>query len=810
MRFLRFLIFGVCTLLIFAALNNRIGQIPPLGKFLNPFSGFWANNRYMDVLPPSVDVDELSRPVTILWDDRRVSHIFAENTEDLFFTQGYVTAMDRLWQMDFQSYAAAGRISEIVGEATLEFDRLRRRIGIPAAAKIAEREILHHPETRAAAEAYTSGVNAFIRTLRYKTLPLEYKIFDYWPEHWTVFKSALLLKSFSYTLSFRNPEAIQTRTREVLGDSLMNVLSPIYPPYMDPVVPAGTSWNFRRTNLQSTSEGRNGFPTSRLNFEHGDPPVEGSNNWAISGVRSKTGLPILASDPHLSLTLPSIWHEIQLVGPDLNVYGITSPGAAGVLFGFNQHVAWGMTNGGSDALDYYRITFRDEHRTEYKFDNSWLPVTMRIDTISVRGQKAIIDTVLLTHFGPVVFLPSDSLTDPQIPPGAALRWIAHDPSNEWLSFLRLNRARNLDEALRALEHFDSPVQNFALADDAGEIAIVHNGKLPIRLPGQGRFLSDGADPKTEWNGWIPRSHLPQVRNPKRGFVSSANQNPVDQSYPYYLGDGYATFDRGARINTLLENASGVQGEDMLRMQIDDASIYAQKIMPTILSMIPVEKLSDLERRCYEELMKWEYNYRADMIAPTLSETWMVEISDAIWLDEIDRPDGILARPRRDVTLHLILTQRSSPFYDNRSTPAAETLTDILLQSFKSACRKLEERHGAYGPRWRWGQARGTTLGHLARIPGMGRYKLETSGNFNTINAMSGSFGPSWRMVVELGSMPKALGIYPGGQSGNPGSREYDAFVDDWVEGRAYELLFLSSPDIQHSRLPFTTIMKGKP
>jgi len=810
MRVLQFLIFGLCTLLLFVFLNHRVGQIPPLGKFLNPFSGFWANNRSMDSLPVTLHAGKLSVDVTILWDDRRVPHIFAQYAEDLYFAQGYVTALDRLWQMDFQSYAAAGRISELVGETTVDFDRLRRRIGMISSARIAEQEILNHPETRVAAQAYAAGVNAYIQTLRYKTLPLEFKILDYWPEDWTVFKSALLLKSFAHTLSFRNSEAIQTRTREILGDSLMNILHPFYPPYMEPIVPPGTPWNFSGSAHRVETANALGLSHAGSYNEAEELEGIGSNNWAIAGSRSATGLPILASDPHLSLTLPSIWYEVQLVLPETNVYGITSPGAAGVLFGFNQHIAWGLTNGGSDAVDYYRITFRDESLTEYEVDGQWLPVTRRVDTIRVRGGDAILDTVMITHHGPVVYSPSEKAADVQIPIGAALRWTAHDASNEWLTFLKLNAASNMDEAIGALAYYDCPVQNFVMADANGEIAVVHNGKLPVRAVGQGRFLSDGADPKTEWKTWVPRPHLPQVRNPRRGFVSSANQNATDRSYPYYLGDGYASFDRGARINERLEKMSNVHAEEMLRLQNDNVSIHARMLLPVILPLISSDTLSDLERKCYEELVTWEYEYRSDLIAPTLCETWIVELSDAVWLDDIKRGDEMLARPRRDVTLWLILSQKSSPFYDNRNTETTETLKDIVAQSFKSMCRKLEERHGAFGSQWSWGRSRGTSLGHLARIPGLGRYKLPTNGNFNTINAMSGTFGPSWRMVVELGQSPRAWGIYPGGQSGNPGSREYDAFVNDWVEGKTYELLFLSSPDIQHIRIPFTTIMKGNP
>ncbi len=812
MRFVKFILFGLFTFLGFVLLNNRIAQVPPLGKFLNPFAGFWQNGRSMDALPATLKGNDLASDVHILWDDRRVPHIFAQNLKDLYFAQGYIIARDRLWQMDFQAMVAAGRLSEIIGDATVEFDRFRRRIGLAYAAEKTVEEFNGNNETREIVEAYAKGVNSYIRTLRYRSLPVEYKIFDYTPEdpprreEWNILKSALLLKSFAHTLSFRDSELIMTLTRGVLADSLMEKIYPIVPPFLEPIIPKGTKWNFKSQNLSDRGGRIPDYVKSFVDPDWDDESVPGSNNWAISGKRSKTGYPILASDPHLNLTLPSIWYEIQLVAPGVNTYGITSPGAPGVLFGFNEKVAWGMTNAGSDVLDWYVIEFKDATRNEYFFDDEWKPTTKRIETITIRGGKSITDTVVYTHLGPVVYSEGEKPFESQIPTGAALRWTAHNPSNEIVAFLALNRANSLSEMKEALSNFDCPAQNFVFADVYGDIGIFHNGKFPIRSKGEGRFLSDGTTKESEWKGWIPRDQLPQIINPSRGFVSSANQNPTDQTYPYYLGDDYASFDRGFRINEVLSSLQNAGAEEMMALQNDRIGVHARMVLPKLLSLLDVTSLSETEKSCYDDLRTWNYEYRSDLSAPRIYESWWIEIYNLFWHDYFQMDSLHLARIRRDVTTQLLLNDQTVGTIIPGLAGKGRSIREIVNESFKSTCLKLVERFGPKGEGWFWGNARGTNIGHLGRIPGLGKRKLRTSGNFNTVNATNVSFGPSWRLIVELGKKPKAWGIYPGGQSGNPGSLHYDRFVNDWVEGKYFELLFLDSHQSDHERIIHRTIM----
>ncbi|MEK7730162.1 MAG: penicillin acylase family protein, partial [candidate division KSB1 bacterium] len=524
------------------------------------------------------------------------------------------------------------------------------------------------------------------------------------------------------------------------------------------------------------------------------------NNWAVSGSKTASGYPILCNDPHLALTLPSIWYEMQLVSPEVNVYGVTLPGTPAVIIGFNQSIAWGVTNAGSDVLDWFEIKFKDAKQTEYFYDGAWRPTQHRTEEIKVRGAKNVRDTVAYTHHGPVPYREHEKPFNLETPAGAAMRWTAHDASQEMMTFLQVNRARNYAEYVAAISHYDCPAQNFVFADTAGDIAIWHNGKFPLRWPEQGKYIGDGSAPAYDWQGWIPREHVPHVKNPERSFVSSANQSATDLNYPYYLGSDYAAFERGARINEYLGAKSNLTPQDMMNLQNDIVSLFAQKVLPRLLEVFPVKKLNAEQMKLYETLAAWKYEYRSDFAAPLIFNTWWRELFELIWKDDMKIGETELKYPRRDVTMSLVLNEPANSFYDIKDTPAQESLADLTLQAFQSMQRKLVETHGAFGVSWNWEKSRGTDLAHLARMPGLGRIYLPTAGNGDNVNAITKTHGPSWRMIVALGPEVKAWGIYPGGQSGYPGSRYYDNAVDDWVAGKYYELLYLKTAAAADARI----------
>lgn len=813
MKWLKPIVFFVIASGLFYALSFPRGSVPPPGKLFNPFAGFWRNNTAGDEILSHRELAALQEDVEIVWDDRRVPHVFARNLHDLYFSQGYLVARDRLWQMEFQTHAAAGRLAEIVGPRALEFDRHRRRLGMVYAAENAAGAMAAHPEIRLAVEAYTAGVNAWIDQLSPATLPLEYKILDYEPEPWTTLKSALLLKQMALTLSGRSQDRLMTATRAALGEEAMKQLFPNYPPLQDPIVPANTEWDF--VPLITARPPRDFKPGMAQSADDDLPRQDeagqifaGSNNWAVAGSKTASGYPILCNDPHLALTLPSIWYEIQLHAPGINVYGVTLMGAPGVIIGFNENVAWGVTNAESDALDWYDIKFRDESRNEYFYDGRWRRTSPRLEVIKVRGGATVRDTVIYTHHGPVPYRKGEKPFDEETPPGAALRWAAHDSSHELLTFYRLNRAAGYQDFLDALSYYDCPAQNFVYADRENHIAIRHNGKFPVRWFEQGKYIADGSDPAHEWRAFIPKEQLPAMHNPERGFVSSANQNPVDEKYPYYLGWNYAAFERGRRINEFLAGHDHLTPQDMMALQGDVVSLRAKTVLPRLLELLHEERLSAVQKQIRADLKAWDYGYRADSRAAIVFNTWWRELMDAIWKDDMKKNGLELKIPRSDVTIDLILHQPESAYYDLQSTAMRESLAEVTFMSFQNAHQKLTAQLGEYGEAWAWRRARGTNIEHVARVPGLGRMKLPTSGNFDNVNAITHSHGPSWRMIVALGPEIKAWGIYPGGQSGNPGSDFYEEAVEKWVAGEYFELLFLKNAQAAAARLRGRTLLRG--
>jgi penicillin amidase len=744
-------------------------------------------------------------------DDQGIPHIFADNDYDAFFSQGYITAQDRLWQMDFQSRYAAGRLSEVIGKKAIELDRYQRRMGMLYGAERMLEESKKDKKSHNALQAYSDGINAYIKNLKPKDYPIEFKILNYKPEPWTLLNSALLLKLMSATLAANSDEMKMTNILEVYGKEVVDNLFPDYPFKEDPIIPVGTAWDFipistpkDKKEINSTKRyAKPGQPNSLewLNSSLLTGRKEentGSNNWAIDSKKSKSGFPLLANDPHLNLTLPSIWYQIQLHTPEMNVYGVSLPGAPGVIIGFNQDAAWGVTNVGSDVLDWYQIKFKDDSYQEYIYDDKWEKTTLRIEEIKVRNSPTILDTVYYTRHGPVSYTqntkPRDFEPARNVPIDFALKWVAHLPSNELKTFYQLNRAKTYDDYREALKYYTAPAQNFVFANNEQDISITSNGFFPLKEKNQGKFLLDGNLPSDNWEQKIPFEHHPTIKNPERDFVSSANQSPTDKSYPYYLNWEFAPYERGHRINTVLSNLQNATAQDFINLQNDNYSILAENLLDKLISLLDNNSLILTERESLALLKSWDRNYNASSIAASIFETWYNTLNDYIWYDNFGKPDIFMRYPSRDRTVQLLLHEPHSPWYFNNLSSKKETRDDIVNLSFKKAIQLLEDRYGDLKSDWQWSKVKKSRVPHLASIKGFGSKALTIGGAKHTVNAMSETNGPSWKMVVSLGETPIAYGILPGGQSGNPGSKYYDNQLTTWEEGKLNPLLFFIDKD----------------
>ena len=783
------------------ALNTKFGDTPPLLKFLNPYTGFWQNAEGKNIVAnKNLKIKGVTDKIDILFDDRMIPHIFAQNDHDLYYAQGYVTAMHRLWQMDFQTRFAAGRLCEVVGKKAIEVDRYQRRMGMVYGAENSLKGMMENPKSKAMVLAYTEGINAYIASLSTATLPLEYKLLDFKPEKWEPIKCALLLKQMSAVLAMGSDEFYMTNILKKFGPEITKDLFPDYPFKESPIIPVGTKWDFKPLPIPQAPKAYTEMLTGNVQTKQKIEGI-GSNNWAVSGAKTKSGAPILANDPHLDLTLPSIWYQIQLHAPGINTYGVALPGAPGVIIGFNQDIAWGVTNVAADVLDFYQIKFKNNSYQQYWFNNAWKNTSKRLEKIKVRGGADEIDTVYYTHQGPVVYLQKPNYGKAaNVPIGNALRWIAHDKSNELMTFYHLNRGKNYADYRKALTYYTAPAQNFIFASAANDIAITPNGKFPLKWKNQGKFILDGTNPANDWQGWIPAAQNPTVKNPPRNFVSSANQSATDATYPYYINWEFAPYERGQRINDRLTAMKNMTLDSMLVLQSDAYSLSAENLLPALLPLVNANNLSASQKQALVYTTKWNYYFEAKSIAASIFDLWAKRLNDNIWKDEFTVADVPMRYPSRDRTVQLIQKEPNAKWFDNVNTPQKETLKDLANEAFKFTCDSLERKFGPIGQAWYWGNVKNTNVPHLAKIPGFGSKKLDIGGAKSTVNALSETNGPSWRMVIELGKNPKGHGVYPGGQSGNPGSLFYDNMIDTWAQGKLYDLLYLQSANQKSDKI----------
>jgi len=809
MKFRAFLSTAV-TLILIWALEAKFGDFPRFGEFLNPGTGFWQNAESKNSSSSAdLKLDGLQGKVIVKFDEHRIPHIFAENDHDLYFAQGYLTAKDRLWQMDIQTRAGAGRLAEVIGPKALEVDRYHRRMGMTYGAENSLRGMMKDPESKMMLEAYTAGVNKYIHQLKPKDYPIEFKLLDYAPEDWQPINCAFLLKNMSETLAGGSDDFQMTNNLQVFGAATVKDLFPDYPFHEDPIIPAGTKWDFKPLPIPKPS----GSFTAQMtdNKPKEITPGVGSNNWAIAGSRSANGYPILANDPHLNLTFPSIWYQVQMSSPTVNVCGVSLPGAPGVVIGFNQNISWGVTNVDADVMDWYQVKFKDKSRSEYWYNNCWNNTTKRIEVINVKGQKPEIDTVIYTHHGPVVYdnAAQKSKDDYEnIPVGDALRWIAHDESDEFKAFYLLNRGRNYDDYRKALTYYTAPAQNFIFADRDKDIAITPNGKYPLKYPEQGKYILNGSDPGDDWHGWIPYDQNPTVKNPPLGFVRSANQSSTDPSYPYYINWRFELYDRGKRISDLLSAMKNATVDTMRLMQMDDYSMRAHDVLPAMLKYIDVSKLNKNQIKALDIVKKWNLHFSADAEGASIFNGWWLKFYDLVW-DEFDNKNALLYKPSFDRTEKLLLTEPGSKWFDIIKTPAKESCAEIVTMAFTQSVDAEIKQAGDPGKKWQWADVKDTRIDHLANLPGFGTGHFSVGGTGSVINALKGGTGPSWRMVVQMGPQVKGYGVFPGGESGNPGSYYYDDMFPTWRDGKLNELLYLMSPDEKSDKIRSTLTLSSK-
>lgn len=797
MGFARYIFLLTLSGLLYA-LDTSWNGLPPFGKFLDPYHGCWQNTKEDQRPHATYTMPGLSAPVEVRMDERLVPHIFARHETDAIFMQGYLHAKYRLWQMDMTARLAGGRLSEVAGSKTLDKDREMRRKGMVYAAAIAVKTFEANPESKRILEAYVAGVNAWISSLSYASYPLEYKLMDFKPEPWTPLKTGLMVKFMADKLSGR------------VDDFELTLAKTLFPADFDQLYPQHEVEEYPVIGEKDLGVGRSVMGVGRSMMGVGEVNVGdfggimkmingklvdeeektegiGSNNWAVSASKSASGHTILCNDPHLPFNLPAIWYENQLTAPGLNVYGVSLPGAPQVIIGFNDSISWGVTNGYRDVKDFMEVQFTDATRTQYRVHGKNYSSDRHVEVIKVKGHPDFRDIVVYTPMGIVMYDASYPL------PGYAnrnfaMKWMAHEPSNELIALMGINHARNYTEFTKAVANFACPHQNFAFTSVSGDIAMWSQGRFYHKETGEGRFLQS---PDTIMHGWhqaLTQDEVPHELNPPRGFVMSANQVNTGPHYPFYY-NGIFYEGRSKRLTQLLSLPRKFSLRDMMRMQQDVYWQNAADLLPTLLKTIDTLPLTSRQRGVAWQLMKWDFQCHADSREAIFYDLWFHRLQSGIYDDEFGRDTARLNYPKERVTIALLNQEAENHFFDDVRTTKVESKADLILRSFREMCSMLDTLQAKT-----WYAYKNTTARHLSRIDAFSVPGIRTGGGKGMVNASATNEGPSWRMIVQMSDPPQAFGIYPGGQSGNPGSRYYTSMITDWAEGKYYPLHFARKPE----------------
>lgn len=770
----------------------------------------------------TITLDGLESEVNVLRDEYGVPHIYAENENDLYFAQGYVHAQDRFWQMEFWRHVGQGRLSEIVGSSLVETDAFIRTVGWNRMA----REHLEYyeeeaPELMAIIEAYSAGVNAYLDQNRDK-ISLNQTILNQVQEPWEIEPwEPIDTLSWGVVMAWDlggNWESELTRAKlnRELGQATTATLLPAYPYDERPVIaPTGLLEN--RDELPDVEEQdaeESGVDWTRVSTSLiGRPPqlalargsdAIGSNSWVVSGEHTASGLPLLANDPHLGIQMPSIWYEVGLHAPDLNVVGFSFAGVPGVIIGHNDNIAWGFTNAGPDVQDLYIEKINPNNRLQYEFEGEWRDMEVVEEVIHVNGADDVVLEVRQTHHGPII---SDQMEDQQ--DVLALRWTVQDQSRIFHSIMLLNRAQDYDDFREALRYFDVPAQNLIYADVEGNIAYQLPGRIPIRAGGDGLAPVPGWTGEYEWEGYIPYEELPAVLNPEAGYLVTANNAIVDEEYPHFISYYWAAGDRAQRIEEMIEAELNGDGEldaaDFARIQLDSKSLLAEAYMPLL------RDLSSTDARIQatiERMRGWDQQLRRDSVPAALFEVFYMHLAQAALADELGPvTEDYLSNSggAQRIFYHSLAEEADARWWDNVNTEARETQDDIVLQALASTVEWFEENVGDDMEAWTWGELHTATfvsdpLGQsgisiIERLVNRGPYPVD--GGTSAVNANSWSWSnvaavtghPSMRMIIDLGDPDQSLSIHPTGQSGHPFHPHYDDMIPLWQNGEYHPMRF---------------------
>ncbi|EFI67059.1 penicillin acylase family protein [Lysinibacillus capsici] len=758
------------------------------------FIGFtWFMNKSKPVIDGELAVTILDQDVTVTRDEKGVPHIFAKTDADLYRAQGYVQAQDRLFQMDLARRQASGRLSEIIGEATINTDKHFRTFSLRNAAEISL--AAYDDESKQVLEWYAEGVNAFIAQAKESnTLSYEFALLGYEPEEWTVVDSLTIGKYMAYdlggnwnTLAFRH-WALQNFDEEKAKELFIK-----YPENASAIIEA---------NIQNPVTVAGQFSAEMLPNE-----FNGSNNWVVSGDKTKSGTPILADDPHLGLSTPSIWYQMHLQSPQQNVSGVIFAGIPGIILGHNDEIAWGVTNVGPDVQDLYIEIPNPDDPTQFRYDGKWEQAEVRDESIKVKDGETVDFEVVVTRHGPIMTDLAFKDTEPTAQ--FSMQWTALQPTAELRAVLGFNKAKTWGDFEKALEDFKAPAQNFVFASKDGTIAYKANGQIPIRKQGEGQLPVPGDSSDYGWEGFIPWGELPTLVNPKEGFIATANNQVIGEDYPYHITDFWAQPYRFERIKEVLEANDAITVDDMMALQMDQHNLYAREFLPDLLTSIKEKDRDGKYAEIMAMLEKWDMVDGKESGAPLVFHTLMIKLQEVLFKDQMPEDMYGIMYGKFNITDQLLRTAYSG----EKSIWVEEQggIDETVYKAFELTVAQLENQFGKNSSKWQWGDYHQLTFDHTlgSASPILAAYfnakKVPIGGSKVTVQAADNDLagnvdhGASWRFVVDVGDLSSAYHIVGPGQSGHVKSDWYQDQVLDWANGD-YHQTFIKQEEIKGKTL----------
>ncbi len=740
----------------------------------------------------NVTVPGLQQSVLVARDGFGVPLIKATNDEDLAFAMGYVHAQDRLWQMDMARRVGEGRLSELFGAKTIPFDRMFRTIGIHTIAKRAYEAMELESKERLA--SYAKGVNAFIESHQGR-YPLEFDMLNYQPEPWNPVHSVMIgrLMAWELNLSWWTDLTFGILAERVGLEKAVDVF-PTFPANVPPVVPS-SAWRSYAGGVGSFLRHAQDFSA----FAGTVGTLGGSNAWVVAPQKSASGNVLLANDTHLHLQSPSKFYEVQLRSPGYSVDGFSIPGIPVVVIGSNEHIAWGLTNLMADDADFYIEDIDTTVGHRYRYQNSWRPVTVSEEEIRVKDDTTITLRIRATHHGPIISDISDPFKKTAQPYAVSMRWTGFEVSDQIGAFDRINRAQNWGSFLEGVKKFSGPGQNFVYGDAKGNIGYWCGVWLPMRGKQNSTLPLPGWDPSVEWKGFVPFEKLPHLYNPADGYIATANNKIVDDSYPYHISDLWEPPSRIQRLREVLGGDGTFSAEDFSRLQTDTYSVHAREMMEIILPVLEDSGFVVQDKdMLLTYLRNWTHAFSRDDIATTLYQQFLVELLRNIYIDEMGDElfhDFVLLVNVPIRVTQRLLTQGTSTWFDNNSTEQLETRDEIIKQSMRSAISVLQRENGALMKNWRWGEKHTVTFHHpfgrvqpldavfdIGPFPYAGGSTTLVSGEYSFNEPFAVTVGASLRQIVDLGRPLEARRVLPTGQSGQVFHLHYDDQTPLWLNG----------------------------